>query len=522
MQRELKRLLHGSQAEQDLLGLVAAAGGGLSAGDLAELTGLPVYEIEENLHAVAGRTFTARASRWQPGTAPPVYVLGHEELQATASRIPRAGTLDGVPGAPARLGGGLPPAGLARRDAGIPAARLLPHAAGRHRHSPADRLRHRLGPPRPDARYHRRRHRRAHRDHRRSGSCPAPGRTRPAGSGPAERPPQLIAERNAHVPATCQSVWATIGHPERAEALARAITDPDRRAQALAGLAGCGGCGRPGPGQGAEAGRRAARAITDPDRQDASAGRAGRAARGAGDLDRAEALPGRSPTGLAGAGAGRSGTGGGGAQVTWTGPRRCPGDHRPGPAGAMLGELAWMAADVGDRERARSLARSTDVADLDRAEAAARAITEPERRAQVLAALARTAADAGDLDEPGRWPGRRRRLPGRLLDPDWRRRCWPDWREQWSRGRPGAGRGAGRASGGGCPGDHRSGRAGAGAGRDGPAAADAGDLDRAGALAGQAVAAAQAITDPRPAGGNAGRAGAGGGGYGGLAAGPES
>ena len=63
MQRELKRLLHGNPAEQDLLGLVAAAGGGLSAGDLAELTGLPRYEIEENLNAVAGRTFTARASQ---------------------------------------------------------------------------------------------------------------------------------------------------------------------------------------------------------------------------------------------------------------------------------------------------------------------------------------------------------------------------------------------------------------------------------------------------------------------------
>ncbi len=69
MQRELKRLLHGSQAERDLLGLVAAAGGGLSAGDLAELTGLSSYEIEENLHAVAGRTFTTRAAAGDLGRA---------------------------------------------------------------------------------------------------------------------------------------------------------------------------------------------------------------------------------------------------------------------------------------------------------------------------------------------------------------------------------------------------------------------------------------------------------------------
>ena len=47
MHRELKRLLRGDVAQQDLLGLVAAAGGGLSADDLAELTGLSVYEIGE-------------------------------------------------------------------------------------------------------------------------------------------------------------------------------------------------------------------------------------------------------------------------------------------------------------------------------------------------------------------------------------------------------------------------------------------------------------------------------------------
>jgi hypothetical protein len=81
MQRELKRLLHGDQAGQDMLGLVTTAGGGLSARDLAELTGMPAYDVEENLHAVAGRTFAARASVWQAESSPQVYVLGHEELQ---------------------------------------------------------------------------------------------------------------------------------------------------------------------------------------------------------------------------------------------------------------------------------------------------------------------------------------------------------------------------------------------------------------------------------------------------------
>jgi hypothetical protein len=42
--QELKRLLHGSPAEQDVLGLVAAARGGLSAWDLADLAGIPRWE----------------------------------------------------------------------------------------------------------------------------------------------------------------------------------------------------------------------------------------------------------------------------------------------------------------------------------------------------------------------------------------------------------------------------------------------------------------------------------------------
>ncbi|WP_433180257.1 hypothetical protein [Actinoallomurus sp. CA-150999] len=83
-QRELKELLHGTPAEQDLLGLVAAAGGGLSSADLAALTGWPEIEIDDHLSAVSGRTFSTRASRWQAETGPVVYVLAHEEIQNAA------------------------------------------------------------------------------------------------------------------------------------------------------------------------------------------------------------------------------------------------------------------------------------------------------------------------------------------------------------------------------------------------------------------------------------------------------
>ena len=61
-QQELRRLLRGTPAEQDLLGLLTAARGGLSGPDLVALTGEPLWEIEDVLHGVSGRTFTRRVS----------------------------------------------------------------------------------------------------------------------------------------------------------------------------------------------------------------------------------------------------------------------------------------------------------------------------------------------------------------------------------------------------------------------------------------------------------------------------
>lgn len=65
--QELRRLLRGIRAEQDVLGLLTAARGGLSARDLTELSGIPLWEAEEILHGTAGRTFSRRASQWAPG-----------------------------------------------------------------------------------------------------------------------------------------------------------------------------------------------------------------------------------------------------------------------------------------------------------------------------------------------------------------------------------------------------------------------------------------------------------------------
>ena len=81
-ERELKRILRGTSHEQGLVGLVTASGGGLSSRRPAELTGRQPWEIEDSLHAVAGRTFTRRPTT----VGPEVYLLGHEELQSAATR----------------------------------------------------------------------------------------------------------------------------------------------------------------------------------------------------------------------------------------------------------------------------------------------------------------------------------------------------------------------------------------------------------------------------------------------------
>jgi hypothetical protein len=84
-QKELRRLLSGTRAEQDLLGLLTAALGGLSGPDLSALTGQSPWEIENVLHGVSGRTFTRRVSTRESGDGIEVYLVGHEELQAGAT-----------------------------------------------------------------------------------------------------------------------------------------------------------------------------------------------------------------------------------------------------------------------------------------------------------------------------------------------------------------------------------------------------------------------------------------------------
>lgn len=87
MEAALRRLMRGSTVEQDLLGLLAAANGGLSAADLTVLTGVGRWELAEVLDAVTGRSFASRPSLWSPGKRPDVYLLAHDELRRSASEF---------------------------------------------------------------------------------------------------------------------------------------------------------------------------------------------------------------------------------------------------------------------------------------------------------------------------------------------------------------------------------------------------------------------------------------------------
>ncbi|MFI8519059.1 hypothetical protein ACIGEZ_14700 [Streptomyces sp. NPDC085481] len=77
-ERELKHLLEAGGPPYELLALLSAAGGGLTADDLAELTGEVPYRVRDILRTSTGRTFA------RGGDA---YLLAHEELAAQAREM---------------------------------------------------------------------------------------------------------------------------------------------------------------------------------------------------------------------------------------------------------------------------------------------------------------------------------------------------------------------------------------------------------------------------------------------------
>ena len=180
-----------------------------------------------------------------------------------------------------------------------------------------------------------------------------------------------IYDRNANLPPALSAAWAITGHPERAEALARTMTDPGNRAKALAGIAqavaGAGDIERAKTLDGqAEA---VVQAITnDGDQVEVLAGFAQRAA-DAGDVERARTM----------------------ARLAESMAHAI--DH-PATQAKALAQVAQAAGGVGDLDWVRTLA--------GQAETAAQGVTDSGNQASAL-------AERGAI---GSWCGRPRQGRG--------------------------------------------------------------------------------------------------------------
>ena len=172
--------------------------------------------------------------------------------------------------------------------------------------------------------------------------------------------------------------------------MARTITDPDDQEQTLTQLVVA--AAQAGDLDRAEA---LARTITDPDNQTLALAQLAAAVAGAGDLDRASRLAADAEA-LARTLTNVDARGVGARRPSWRGRpgrglRMCrnrrPHPHQPGPPGAG-------AHPAGRRHRPGR--------DLDRAEALARTITNPDDQAEALTELAAAAAQAGDIDHARR------------------------------------------------------------------------------------------------------------------------
>jgi tetratricopeptide (TPR) repeat protein len=236
-ERELGRLLDGSGLGRELLGLVTAAGGGLSGDDLAELTGESSWQVERVLRGVSGRTFRSRDNRWQTSAARS-FVLAHEELQQAALRSLGSGEL-------AALRDRLHEWAERYREQGWPAGTPEYLLRGYHRllHATGDLAR--MTALATD---------RARQDRMldvSQGDAAALAEiTSVQGFACGQDPPDLTAlvnlaiardrlsQRNSNIPARLPAVWVSLGNLTRAEALAYSISDPSDQPEALAAIAG--------------------------------------------------------------------------------------------------------------------------------------------------------------------------------------------------------------------------------------------------------------------------------------------
>jgi hypothetical protein len=234
---ELKGLLRGGSTGADLLGLLTAARGGLSGPDLEDLTGVPLWTIEDILHTVDGRTFTRRPGRWLPDASAEVYLLGHEDLQEAATRYFAKHGLEAYRDRLHAWVNGYRAGGWPRDTPEYPLrgyfrlvdylgdlSRMVECACDPVRH---DRMLDLSGGDEAALREVRTAlDRIAAQDEPDLGSALALACHR-----------DYLVRRNGNVPTGLPAVWARLGQTVRARALAGSITDPEARALALMEIA---------------------------------------------------------------------------------------------------------------------------------------------------------------------------------------------------------------------------------------------------------------------------------------------
>jgi hypothetical protein len=256
---ELSGLLSGPPQPRELLGLIAAAGGGLTQDDLEELTGLAPYQLAQVLRGVAGRTFVLRAA--SPARAP-AYLLAHEELQAEAlrslGRRQLAGFRDRLHAwADSYAAQGWPPDTPAYLLSGYAALLRTAGDTGRMIRCLTDSQRH-------------------ERLFAATGGDYAALAEIAAAQDLLGRQPSLdltalgrlachrarLGARNRAIPPNLPAVWARLGDAPRAVALARSLPGPEQRASALTAVAtALAHGGQPGPATAAA--RQAVQAASD-------------------------------------------------------------------------------------------------------------------------------------------------------------------------------------------------------------------------------------------------------------------
>lgn len=405
-EQELVTLLTGTPAEKDLLGLMAAAGGGLSAADLAHLTGSAEWEIKRRLHGVTGRSFR------RSGTD--AYLLGHEELQVMAQEM---------------LG----------PELSVYRERLHAWAKGyRERQWPSDTpefllrgyfrmlttsdgLARMVGCATDPARRERMLQATG------SDAAALAEITTALETVAVQDEPDLVtmarlavhrdhvSGRNANTPADLPAAWARIGRTEKAESVANSITDLRSRARALSLVAvSCAESGQADrvPGQLSRA-EKIARGISDPGRRESALASVAAAAAAVGRLDLAETAVQSVVSGghraaallaiaKAAERAGRTRL----VDEALDSAEQCAPSAMPGSVLNETGTLpavAVVAALVGRHDRAERIAHS---------------IADPHTRATTWTRLIRSAAEAGHLDFAEAAMGR----GGQLIDAAYLRR----------------------------------------------------------------------------------------------------